>query len=294
MKALLLSLGFLVWNISAAQLMVLNGSTMHIQAGTRLAVDGPLTWQLGSDATLINDGVIQFGPEATLIEPVGGPIVGTGVENTTRTFVTAVVDNEPAGLGLGMSCTVPIGTFTLVRGHEPFLLVNGGSGISRWFQLSTNEFPGTLLQTDLHYDPSELNGLSPSSLDLYNSQDPNGFWTPRSGSASVDPWFVSAELFWPWDYISAFRSDVTTSLAEREGPGFKAWPTLTNGTVHLETFGSEGIRTWELRDGSGRLFQSESHGEHGIAYRTIDISAYATGLYLLRVNGTNTIKILKQ
>lgn len=274
--------------------MELSGGTLHVQEGTRVIIEGPVTWYLATDASLINDGTIEFGPTAMLEEPIGGPITGIGVETTTRTYSTAVLNIEPAGLGLSLTAASPIGPFTLVRGHEAFTLMNGGNSISRWFELQTNELTGPSLETKLRYDPTELNGLSALSLDLYTSLDPADFWTPRSGEPTEDPWAVSAEIFWPWGHITAFASDATTSIRDTAVNSFRAWPTATAGTVNLETLGDEAITHWELRDASGRLQTGMSHGASGVQYQTIDLSTLATGLYFLRVNDRVVIKLFKQ
>jgi hypothetical protein len=277
-----------------AQLMGLNSGTMHVSEGTRLTVEGPIIWQLASGATLTNDGTIEFGAEATLAEAPGSAIVGAGVETTSREFSSNVIGNEPAGLGLVLSSTSILGAITVIRGHAPFTLSNGSVGISRWYELITTAQPGGQLETTLRYDPAELNGLEASSLDLYTAVDPNDFWTPRSGEAFTDPWSITATVYWPWNHISAFQADATTGVTEVTDAGFRAWPTVTSGTVDLEALGKEGITSWELRDVSGRLHAGKRIGGSGANHGRIDLNGLPAGLYLLRVNDTVVIKLLKQ
>jgi hypothetical protein len=284
----------LVPAVLQAQLMELSGGSMHVLEGTRVAIEGPITWQLVTNSGLVNDGTIEFGPEAVLDEALGSAIVGLGVETTSRVFNSAVLDNDPAGLGLSLSSGAALGAFTLTRGHVPFTLMNGMSGISRWYELITNDQPGAVLETRMRYDPSELNGLSATALDLYTSQDSADFWTPRSGEASMDPWAITASVYWPWTFITAFQADATTSISEQPGAGFRAWPTATSDLVHLEALGDAGISFWELRDAAGRLHDGERHGMPGARYRTIDLARYSPGLYLLRVNDGMVIKLVKQ
>lgn len=277
-----------------AQLMELNGGSMHVAGGTRLFIDGATTWRLGSDVLLLNDGVIEFGPSATLEEAPGAPINGSGIETTTRVINTTGVGTEPAGLGLTLDPEVALGPITLVRGHVPFTLPNGGTSISRWFSLETNDLDGSLLEATLRYDPSELNGLSPGTLDLYTSVDPDDFWTPRSGEAYLTPPSVVASSFWPWTYMTAFEADATTAVIELTSGGFRAWPTATTGLVYLESTGHGGVDRWEVRDASGRLHAGMNMGLPGPTYHTLDLSFLAGGIYFLRVNDSVVIKLLKE
>jgi hypothetical protein len=277
-----------------AQLMELSGGSMHVLAGTRVAIEGPITWQLASNTNVVNDGTIEFGPEATLDEAPGSPMVGLGVESTSRVFNAGVAGNDPAGLGLSLTTASALGAFTVIRGHVPYTLSNGMEGISRWYQLLTSDQPGAQVEATLLYDPTELNGLSAASLDLYTSVDPADFWTPRSGEASADPWSISATVYWPWTHITAFQADATTSISEQPGAGFRAWPTATSDLVHLEALGDAGISIWELHDAAGRLHDGERHGMPGARYQTIDMARYSPGLYLLRVNDGMVIKLVKQ
>jgi hypothetical protein len=274
--------------------MDLTAGTLHVLEGTRLTIEGPLTWQLATNANLINDGTIEFEPEAVLDEALGSAIVGAGVETTSRVFNASVIDNEPAGLGLAVSSGTALGAFTLIRGHVPFALMNGSVGIDRWYQLLTTDQPGGELETTIRYDPSELNSLEASSLDMYTAADPNDLWTPRSGEAFADPWVITATIYWPWNYISAFEADATTSITELPDPRYRARPTVTNDIVHLEALGNEGISSWELRDAAGRLHDGQRSGNSGILHHEIDMSRFANGIYLLRVNDEMVIKIMKQ
>ena len=276
------------------QLMELSGAAMHVLEGTSLVIEGPITWQLAAGSDLVNDGTIEFSSQATLDEAIGSAIVGAGVETTSRIFNGGVVGNDPAGLGLVLSSDAALGAFTLTRGHLPFTLANGTSGIARWYELLTSDQPGAQLDATLRYDPAELNGLSASALDMYTSVDPSDFWTPLSGEAFADPWSIAATLYWPWNHISAFEADATTSITEQPTDGFRAWPTATSDAVHLEALGSEGISSWELRDASGRMHDGKRTGMPGAQYQMIDMARYASGIYLLRVNDGMVIKLMKQ
>ena len=62
------------------QSMVLVSGSMTIQEGTLLRLEGPITWTIEPGASVSNSGVIDLGTEATLVEPLGGPIQGRLVQ----------------------------------------------------------------------------------------------------------------------------------------------------------------------------------------------------------------------
>lgn len=277
-----------------AQSMELLGGNMSIAAGTRIAISGPVTWNLAEGAQVVNDGRILLGEEASLVESDGTPIIGAGTEETVLDQAGAITSYDAGGLGLSISAA-GLGNTTVVRGHLP--LDNNGTdqSIARWYRLEPAPAEGNELDLVLRYAASELNGHNGNTLALYIGAGPEGPWslmpsTPVGISRTVS-------TFWsgPWaSTITAFPQDISTLVHElaREA-NVEYWPNPTADLLWVRSTIGEPIKTLELLDLSGRsvMYQNvESSSE----LSSLSLQALPGGIYLLRVNGTQAARIVKQ
>src|SRR5688572_21058994 len=102
---LALLLPFSTW----AQSMTLTGGTLTVEAGTQVELLGPLEWSIAPGAQVVNDGTIELGTEAILLEADGAPITGAGTEHAQRTVPAGGGVVEPGGLGLSLASPDDLG-----------------------------------------------------------------------------------------------------------------------------------------------------------------------------------------
>lgn len=277
----------------AAQTMTLLGGSAHVLEGTSVRLDGPLEWTIAPGATLVNDGIIDLGANATLLEQQGSPVTGTGVERTQTSSNGPFSGTQPGGLGLTITTADAVGPIEVVRGHSPFSFPEGDPSIARWYTISTAPAPGSAISLMFNYDPTELNGLDAGELSLFTAPVAEGPW---SGLASMnDPSFfvLEATLQYPWGTISAFDENApTTSPTLVAANGFQVWPTVVEDLINIVPSSEERINTLEVFDGLGRsttirtTLASTVHGQ-------LHLGGLTPGAYFLRVNGTHTFKFRK-
>ncbi len=287
----LLSLLCLAPACCIAQDMTLVSGDMIVGTGTRVALAGPIVWTIAPGASVVNDGLIAFGEEAVLVEPIGGPITGTGVESAQRHLPGAFNDVEPGGLGLVLGSNSGVDTLVVTRGHVPFATPAGDQSIARWYQVDAAGSQGTALDMELRYDASELNGLLAPDLVLHKTLDTTSNWLAMASFPG--PTSLSAEDQWPWGFLTAFDQDAITSV---EAPiagthAFSVFPTLVSDHVTIAALGDEPIQHIELMDTRGRSIVLGNSTMVGDRY--LDLSSQASGAFLLRVNGWYVTRLVK-
>lgn len=278
----------------SAQPMDLAGGTLFVGEDTRVTLDGPITWSIGSGAQLINDGLIDLGLEATLAEAAGSAITGLGMERTERMFSTPFPFTDPGGLGLTMACLQAVGPLVLYRGHQPFVVDDEHGSIARWYSIEAAPQNGVFLDLYLNYDPSELNGLDPSTLMLHSSIGTDGPWSQLGGGPVAQPNTVAAWYFSPWDIVTAFHFDLVTTTPdgpERAGP--RIWPTLADDHVNVE-FSGEAIMSLDVIDAAGRIIAVRPALSPGANPMVLPVAHLTPGAYTLRINGRHTARFVKR
>ncbi|MGV3637903.1 MAG: hypothetical protein ACO1NQ_09675 [Flavobacteriales bacterium] len=295
MERILLTLSVVLapW-LSRAQTVELNGGSMSIAPGTTMRLNGSLTFVLQPGTSVTNNGLIDLGDAATLQEPLGEPIQGDGTE-VVRVLTSGDLDgSEPGGLGLGLTGTAVNGPLTITRGHTPRAFPEGDPSIARWYMLDAPNVSAGAVEAVLRYDPVELNGLLGNNLGLFTSSDPDGPWSPLSGSNNAAANTVSATLPAPWSYLTAFDANApTASPTLFATEDLHVWPTLTNGPLVVHALNGRTLITIEVMDATGRVVHAVG-SDPSSSLVTMDLSALASGPYYLRVNGQSTIKLRKE
>ncbi len=267
--------------------MTLVSGTLTIQPGTRIEISGPVIWTIAPGAEVVNNGEIDLGDAAFLIEQTGTPITGTGTE---RVFlqVTPPFSAEPGGLGLTISSSDVAGDVEVVRGHIPALAGNGSESVARWYGLTSGLGPMTLA---LEIDPTELNGIPANDLTMHAAQVLSGPWAVVEDAAYDAPYTVLGSTPGGGVFLTAFEGIVTLVPPVNREAGFLVWPTITDGIVHVRAADGMTIRHWELRDMAGRLVHQGAGIRHDLL---LDLGQHVSGMYLLAVNGTHAAKLVRQ
>lgn len=277
-----------------AQTIGLLGGSLTIEEGTTLQLSGPLEFVIQPGASVINNGTMDLGMEASLTEPDGGPIHGSGVEMARTTGNGPFASIEPAALGLTISGDAQSGPVTVIRGHTTSYFPEGDPSIARWYTIEAPLGGSGPLDVVLRYDASELNALSGTTLGLFRSEAGNGPWSAVVGTNDAGNRTVSAILLAPWATITAFDANAPTAsptlLAQ---DGLHVWPTLTIGDVHINAQDGKPFGTIDLFDALGRPIPVHVRDRRA-TYARLDLASLASGAYFLRVDGRSTFKLRKE
>ena len=130
--------------LSVAQTMQLSSGSLQVLNGTTLTIEGPIEWVISPGSTVVNDGVIDLGTQAQLNEPVGGPVVGTGVERATHVGPGPFAGIEPGGLGAMLSTEDALNDLVVERGHAPYAHSGSVEGVARWYRIESTTMNGAL------------------------------------------------------------------------------------------------------------------------------------------------------
>lgn len=260
---------------------------MTVLPGTRIEVHGPVVWTIAPGAYVENNGEIDLGDAATLIEQQGAPVTGTGTE---RAFLQLMppFSTEPGGLGLTITSADVEGDVEVVRGHVPAQAGNGSESIARWYGISSGMGSMDLA---LDADPTELNGIPASELTMHASQDMSGPWAVVENAAYNAPYTVLGTTHGGSVLITAFEGIVTSTPSEGYEALFTIWPSITDGIVHVQAGNGGPISRWELRDMAGKLVQQGTGDRYDLM---LDLSGHGPGVYLLAINGTHAAKLVRQ
>lgn len=276
------------------QSMELLSGTISVASGTRISISGPVVWTVAPGAQIVNDGRILLGEEASIVESDASPITGLGTEEAIMAQSGQLTGIEPGGLGLGISA-VGLVTTTVVRGHIP--LDNSGTdqSIARWYRLEPAPAQENELDLVLHYASSELNGHNGSTLQLYIGDGPFGPWSPMPGSADGSARKVSALWSGPWaSTITAFPQGISTDVPNYSpASGIAHWPNPTADLLWVRSTDGSAITTLELLDVSGRCLIQRSYVA-SVELSSMSLQALPSGIYLLRVNGSQAARVVKQ
>jgi len=273
------------------QIATLSNGSLTVLEGTTVRFVGPMTFAIAAGATVENNGVIDLGSEATLVEPVGGPIIGSGTERSITSNGGPFTSETPGGLGLTMSSAVAASPVEVVRGHVPFELPEGDLGIARWYEL--NSISGSDLEVTMRYDATELNGLLADQLSAFRSNSESGPWSIMITDNDPVQYSLSASYAYPWGLQTAFDQDVITSSQTLVvADGFSVWPTMVIDVLHITSLNGSPIATLEVLDGLGRAVPFDRMN-NSVDQSTVGCTGLGAGAYFLRVNGNRVFKFRK-
>lgn len=271
----------------------LQSGTLHIAAGTSVAIDGTPGFIIAPGATVINDGAIDFGPACLLSEPQGSPITGGGTERALWSSTAALTDAEPGGLGLTLTADYTGGNMEVVRGHLPITLPNSAQSIARWFMV---DMPNGSVDSDvrLRYDNTELNGIDQLALTLFESPAYNGPWTALASVSNTGALEISATDQAPVAYLTAFDAVAANAVPDYAGPDWLVWPTVVERNVYVKIPKNHSLRSLELLDSQGKVIWKDMTQVSGTSQIDVELPGIAQGLYLFRVNGESTTRLVRQ
>ena len=278
----------------SAQDMTFSGGTLTVLPGTTLTINGPLVWQMGMGAQVVNNGVIDLGTNCLLVEQPGAPFTGMGTEQAAYPLAAPIVGADIGGLGLSVSTMYTGGDLQVERGHQPQLAVTGVESIRRWYRISTPQVNSFDVSVELHYDLTELNTIDPDLLGLYVSQSLTGPWSGLASVSNVGAQTVAGSDQQPVDYFTAFDADAANStggLSENDGP--RAWPSLFEDVIHLQPAADIPIAQVELLDAFGRIAWQPIVTASSTGVIMLQPPPLAPGNYVLRINGQWNIKLVR-
>lgn len=275
---------------SFGQTMSFGGGQLVVESGTTVTIQGDVEWQLGPDAVVVNDGVIDLGDSAVLSEPPGAAISGSGMERRLHATSGAWTDINPGGLGLHLSNSASSGSITIHRGHVPFT-AGGDVSVARWYRIDVLSNAVLPVQLLFSYDEGELNGLDEGALVLHASPDPVGNWSDLIGSADVADNTVSGAAQQVYAYFTAYEGDITgVNDAQRDASALRAWPTVAGDVVNVQCGGCEPKSRLVVVDARGRQVLDRTIGSGPV---TIPMDHLSSGVYSLNVVGIGSLKIVR-
>jgi hypothetical protein len=152
-----------------------------VTLGANVTVNGNL---LVSDSNLITGTyTATLASGATITETSGFAVEGR--VQTTRTAAMGV-NQTFGGLGIEINAAgAAPGSTTVLRVTGTAQTVSGNPGIKRYFDITPTVNAGLNATIVFHYQETELNGLTESSLGLYSSTDGGTTWTSRGGVVDI-------------------------------------------------------------------------------------------------------------
>jgi hypothetical protein len=275
-----------------AQIATINNGTLTVSEGTRVTFMSPLELVIEVNGGVVNHGLIEL-REGRVSEPEGGPITGNGTETAFVPLPGGSFDEEPGGMGLGLSGTAVADTLFVERGHQP-IVVNGTiSSVARWFELRTTGSSSGQVTAVMRIDPTELNGITSDLLELHRAEALQGPWVPLPSTVDQGLTTVASEVELSGHFLTAFRSDIMTAIATPPGAEtLVVWPTITSEVVHVRSVEEGYIRAVEVFDMSGSRISHVPSGTSGSTW-SMNVANLNSGVYILRVNGTFNLRFIR-
>lgn len=275
------------------QVAQLQGGSLHINPGTSISFHQMAGLIIGPGTFVVNDGLIDLGAECLLTEQPGAPVTGSGTEIATWPIAAALVNAEPGRLGLVITTDYSGGDLLVTRGHVPISLPNTAQSIGRWFAI---QMPAGSTDADivLRYDPSEINGLDPSTLMLFESPAAIGPWTALASINEPGLHQLSALDQAPVAYLTAFDDSANGIAPHSASDTWNIWPTMVTDGVFIAIPESSTLSLVEVLDPVGRIIMSMPRSEAGPGQESVDLAGLASGQYLLRLNRQWTQRVIKQ
>ncbi len=133
----------------------------------------------------LNAKIITLPVTGYLTETPGNVIYGTsGYITTTRNVGTPSALNV-GGLGAVLTTATNLGNTEVRRGHTVQNGLNGGTSISRYYDITPATNSGLNATLVYKFDNSELNGKPKPALKLFKSTNAGTNWTYQGGSVNI-------------------------------------------------------------------------------------------------------------
>jgi len=277
------------------------GSNLYIRTGATLS---------SGDFNLNSYGV-TISPTGFISESAGQNFKGSGTLTTTRTYSTALSNNNIAGMGLTITSASAPGNVTLVRAHTP--QINGSnSGIARYYDLTIQNAVSTT-KLDIAYDSTELNGNVRGRLRINRSNNGGTTWssitgcsptTANAATGNVGKYAVvslsGSMRLTASDSLNSLSPVFETSQeAQTQSTGsISTWPNPFTSSFTAELDMAAGQYQITLMDMNGRVIENKQvEVQNGKVQLSVSGEGLSSGVYLLNVqgNGSNTnLKVVKQ
>jgi hypothetical protein len=280
-----------------AQLVVKNGTTLTIEGNTMLTTLSSVNdFEIEAGASVINDGVIEFGPFASLTEPNGYPITGNGYETTTRFYGSPLVTENSANLGLELTTDIGTDTTTIRRGHFTWMNDVGSVSIFRWFETFPQINTGLNATIRFHYDTTELNNLDANNLAIFESINAGLNWGMMASTPQPSSFYVETTGANSLYMYSLYEDESGITVPETELlHGFTTAPNPSSGEFTLHYAGEEtGNLQLNLYNLQGQLVTSETNiGLYSGQSITLNYNDFPPGVYLLQLNLSGKVGVQK-
>ncbi len=290
MKFKALGTALLLTAMAQAQMSTGTGTTMVLDAGTGLRVNAPLVWQIPAGASVINNGSVVLGSDASLSESPGAAITGDGTERIQLPLAAPPTALDAGGLGGILTTTLAPGPTTFIRGHLPYTDYSGHVSIARWIHVLPAVNSGLNATFSLRYDENELNAVPELAQILHIRAEDNIWWTlPAAVNATNNT--VTTTGLDSLGLFTTFDQDLPNAVVEPTGPGVFMVGMDPDGAPWLRVPAGQQVRSLEFFDNTGRCIASSAMtleaGWHPIGSMHI-----AHGSYVLRVNRSTSIPVL--
>lgn len=275
-----------------AQAVLQPGTSLWVEEGTSMRLPPGLVWSIPQDAEVLNDGIIELGPDATLNEAEGSAIQGNGTEVSRHLHTQALAAHQAGGLGLTLSTTIAPDSLILSRGHAITDAGDGRNSVARWYTVATGTSEALGASILFAYQDHELGALNPDQLLIHRWEEEE--WTGLQGASQPLERTVTATDVDAIGTVTLFEANGNVGLAPEPTRGSLALhPTVTDGLLHLtgEGLGSDSRIT--IMDQAGRTVQRMRPTPCG-PWFCIDVSQLAQGAYLLRTDQHGAMPFFRQ
>jgi hypothetical protein len=272
--------------------VTVNKASGGVVLNNSITVNGNLTITSGN--INLNGDTLLLGTSATLVETPGNTVKGTsGVIMTTQTL--GANPGNVAGLGADISGSPALGVTTVVRGHSPDT-VGTSRSICRYYKITPGNNSGLNATVTFTYDQSELNDLTESTLEVFNSLNNGEEWISVSGSLDTLNNTVRISgigSFTMWSFFSSSNPPVGVDQKEKtpEIPGMYAlsqnYPNPFNPSTSISfDLPKRSLVRLRIFEVTGREVATLVNADlaAGTYTKTWDASSYPSGVYFYRLD----------
>jgi len=274
----------------SGQMTVGAGTNLHLDAGTSLRVESPMTWTLEAGSTVVNNGTIVLGPSSELSEAPGAAITGSGIERTTRDLDSPLNSNDPGGLGAILTTSTAPGPTLVERGHLPITAFNGETSIARWIRITPANNSGLGAMLAFRYDVQELGSVPETEQRLHVFDGQWNWWylpsTVNTGSSTVTTTGLDS-----LGSFTTFAMDLPTGMSGDHTAGGYALIGPPGEQQFLSVPDGECAGSLDFIAASGAQAANFTPQWTG-GLHALPRPALASGLYRLVVNGTRGFPLL--
>jgi hypothetical protein len=282
-----------------------------LSLGNSFVINGTAT--LSNGDVDLNGKTVTLGTAASISESANQTFKGdSGYLVVTRTFGSALSNNNIAGLGLKLSTNAAPGLTYIVRGHRTFTSVNGSS-IKRGFDVSvSNNVTATVFE--MSYDSTELAGADRGKLRFNKSVNSGVSWsdvtgcTPTTANAATGSVkrnniaLTGTTLYTASDSANTplspvFVSPSQNTLSEITSSQISVYPNPFNTEFTLDMSVEAGKYQIVLLDLNGKTIMNQNiEITESNTRMLMPTENLAKGIYFLNLIGNNskqTMKVIK-